>query len=86
MVPRLIDLFHPDVIVSQLGIDSHYSDPLTHLNLTVQGYSKIVHTIKTLIYPWLALGGGGYNLQAVSRAWAKAFSLMANYDLPDKIP
>lgn len=86
IVPRLIDLFHPDVIVSQLGIDSHYSDPLTHLNLTVQGYSKIVHTIKTLNYPWLALGGGGYNLQAVSRAWAKAFSLMANYDLPDEIP
>jgi len=86
IVPRIIELFNPDIIVSQLGIDTHYSDPLTHLYLTVQGYSKVVETIKNLDYPWLALGGGGYNLQAVSRAWAKAFSLMANYDLPNEIP
>ena len=86
IVPKLIQLFKPDVIVAQLGIDTHYSDPLTHLCLTTQGHSKIVEMIKNLGHPILALGGGGYNLQAVSRGWASAFAVLSNYCLPDSIP
>ena len=86
IVPRLIHLFNPDVIVAQLGIDTHYSDPLTHLSLTTQGYSTIVKTIKNLGFPILALGGGGYSLQAVSRGWASAFAILANHCLQDQIP
>src|SRR5438034_8615901 len=36
VVPRLLTAFKPDVIVMQLGIDSHRTDPLTHLALDVQ--------------------------------------------------
>ena len=86
IVPKLIELFAPDIIVAQLGIDTHYTDPLTHLSLTTQGHSRVVEAIKKLGYPILALGGGGYNLQAVSRGWANAFAILSNYCLPDKIP
>ena len=86
IVPKLIELFAPDVIVAQLGIDTHYTDPLTHLSLTTQGHSHLVETIKKFGYPILALGGGGYNLQAVSRGWANAFAILSNYCLPDDIP
>src|SRR5438094_4274746 len=30
-VPPLVRAFRPDVVVAQLGIDSHLTDPLTHL-------------------------------------------------------
>lgn len=86
IVPKLIRLFSPDVIVAQLGIDTHYSDPLTHLSLTTQGHSQLVETIKNFGHPVLALGGGGYNLQAVSRGWANAFAILSNHLLEDNIP
>ena len=38
VVPRLVDAFEPDIVVSQLGSDTHYLDPLTHLCLTSEGY------------------------------------------------
>jgi len=34
IVPEAIGTFRPDVVVSQLGVDSLRSDPLTHLNYT----------------------------------------------------
>jgi acetoin utilization protein AcuC len=42
VVPPLLSAFEPDVVVLQLGIDSHRTDPLTHLCLTVQGFTKVV--------------------------------------------
>ena len=35
---------------------------------------------------WLALGGGGYDPQAVARAWTLDFALMSEQTLPDEIP
>ena len=40
VVPPLLERFKPDVIVAQLGIDSHRTDPLTHLALDMQGFAK----------------------------------------------
>ena len=40
VVLPLLDAFRPDVLVSQLGIDSHYRDPITHLALTTQGFGR----------------------------------------------
>ena len=37
VVPQLIGAFEPEVIVSQHGCDSHRLDPLTHLNISVDG-------------------------------------------------
>ena len=38
IVPPLLRAFAPDVMVTQLGIDSYHSDPLTHLQLTTTGF------------------------------------------------
>jgi acetoin utilization deacetylase AcuC-like enzyme len=35
---------------------------------------------------WLALGGGGYDIQAVARSWALAYAVMSEQALPDEIP
>ena len=87
VVPPLVNSFHPDVLVTQLGIDSHYRDPITHLALTVQGFGEAVAELSRLAPGgWLALGGGGYDLQAVARAWATAYGVMSEQELPNEIP
>ena len=86
IVPPLLEAFQPDVLVTQLGIDTHFRDPITHLALTVQGFSRAVSSFAGKAPKWLALGGGGYDLQAVARAWASAYGVMLGSPLPDTIP
>lgn len=87
VVPPLIQAFRPDVLVTQLGIDSHYRDPITHIALTVQGFAEAV-TELARVSPgrWLALGGGGYDLQAVARAWTLAYGVMSEQSFPEEVP
>jgi acetoin utilization protein AcuC len=86
IVPPLVRAFAPDVLVTQLGIDSYHSDPLTHLQLTTRGYVAAVQKFARLGVPWLALGGGGYDLTAVARCWAMAYGVMLGVEWPDQIP
>lgn len=86
LVPPLVRRFAPDVVVSQLGCDAHWRDPLTHMNLTTQGYESVVRSIKGLAPRWLALGGGGYDLTVVPRAWTLAYGVMIERDFPDALP
>ena len=86
VVPPLIEAYQPDVLVTQLGVDSHYHDPITHLALTVQGFSSVVSEFVGMAPMWLATGGGGYDLEAVARAWTSAWSIMSERKLADDIP
>ena len=86
VVPPLIESFRPDALVTQLGIDSHHLDPITHLALTVQGFSQVVSELSRLAPKWLALGGGGYDLHAVARAWTTAYGVMSEQQFSDDIP
>ncbi len=86
IVPPAIRAFAPDVLVTQLGIDSYHSDPLTHLQLTTGGYVEAVRELGAMGLPWLALGGGGYDLMAVSRAWTLAYGVMLGLEWPDRLP
>ena len=75
------------MLVTQLGIDSHFRDPITHLALSVQGHASAVEELASLgADKWLALGGGGYDLQAVARAWALDFAVMSEQNLSAEIP
>ena len=86
IVPPLLEAFRPDVLVAQLGIDSHYRDPITHLALTVQGFGQAVSELQRLAPRLLALGGGGYDLQAVARAWTLAYGVMSEQKFPEDVP
>jgi acetoin utilization protein AcuC len=86
VVPPLVERFRPDFIVAQLGIDSHYRDPLTHLELTTRGYTALVERICALPGRLIAVGGGGYEVEVVARSWTLAYGLMAGLALPDEIP
>jgi acetoin utilization protein AcuC len=86
VVPPLVAAFRPDVVVAQLGIDSHRTDPLTHLALSVNGFAEAVRRILALAPRLVALGGGGYDLSNVARAWTIAWALMNEAPLPDRLP
>ncbi len=86
IVPPLLRAFGPDVVVAQLGIDSHRTDPLTHLAFTVQGFARTVGRIVELAPRLVALGGGGYNLPNVARAWTAAWAVMNGVELSPEIP
>jgi acetoin utilization protein AcuC len=89
VVPPLVRQFAPDVLVTQLGVDTHYRDPLAQLMLTTHGYVAVIRELQTLADEpgrWLALGGGGYAVDVVPRAWALAFGTMSGQHFPDPLP
>ena len=86
VVPPLLERFKPDVIVAQLGIDSHRTDPLTHLALDVQGFARALARIVPLAPRIIALGGGGYDVRNVARAWTVAWAVLNGVELPATLP
>lgn len=88
----LVRAFAPDVLVTQLGCDTHANDPLAHLSLTVDDFRDIVGRLHRLAHDvaggrWIATGGGGYELvQVVPRAWTHAFAEMSGGSLPVETP
>ncbi len=86
VVPHLVRRFKPDILVTQLGVDTHYLDPLASLALTTHGQKALFEELYRLSPCWLALGGGGYNVDVVPRAWALAFSVMSNQTFPEELP
>ncbi len=86
VVPPLVEAFAPDVIATQLGADAYASDPLTHLSLSTRGYAGAVERLSSMGYPWVAFGGGGYDLDATPRLWALAYGEMLGREWPDAIP
>ncbi len=59
IVPPLIHAFKPDVVVTQLGVDSFYNDPLTNLHLTIYGYEKVLRQDQRSGSPLGGIGGRG---------------------------
>ena len=91
-VEPLVRAFAPDVLVTQLGCDTHATDPLAHLALTTDEFETIVGHLHRLSHEvcegrWVAMGGGGYQLvTVVPRSWTMAFAEMADQRLPVDIP
>ena len=90
IIPDLARAFAPDLLFTQLGIDTHRNDPLAHLSLTTQGHNlavkKFARLADELDIPWIAVGGGGYDMAAVARAWTMDLATMAKQSLPERIP
>jgi len=81
-----IEAFSPDVIVTQLGADALLNDRVAGLGMSLRMFESYVKRVRQLNTPWLALGGGGYAIENVVRAWTLAWAQMNDTDLPDEIP
>lgn len=86
LIIPVVRAFDPDVIITQLGVDTHYKDPITHLQLTSKAFSAVVKEFADFKKPWLAMGGGGYDIGAVVRCWTLAYGVMTDREWPNGIP
>ena len=92
VVPPLVTAWKPTVLVTQLGCDTHHTDPLAMLQLTTNAYRRTARLLHNLAHDaaggrWVATGGGGYQwARIVPRAWTIYFAEMANAEIPDQIP
>jgi acetoin utilization deacetylase AcuC-like enzyme len=55
----ILDEFKPDLIVNSAGQDNHYTDPLTNMNFSAQGYAELTRLLK----PDIAVLEGGYSIE-----------------------
>ncbi|ELQ76408.1 Histone deacetylase complex, catalytic component RPD3 [Trachipleistophora hominis] len=82
----IIRKFDPDVIVVQCGADSLGEDRLGCFNLSVQGHGACVEYLKSFNKKMLVVGGGGYTLKNVVRAWTYETSVLVGVEIPGDIP
>jgi hypothetical protein len=59
MVLPILDDFKPELIINSAGQDNHYSDPITNMNFTAQGYALLTDLLKADI----AVLEGGYSIE-----------------------
>jgi acetoin utilization protein AcuC len=91
VVVPLFETYRPNLLVTQLGVDGHYMDPLAHLTYTTHGYETVLKRLKALSSSmcdmgWLATGGGGYNVVNVARLWTLFLSIILDEKVPSVIP
>lgn len=94
VVPSLVRAFKPQILVTQQGCDSHYSDPLAHMAISIDAQRTAFETIHDLAHEvcdgrWVALGGGGYELvDVVPRSWTHLTAIAAHkpIDLEAPVP
>ncbi|MBM3697401.1 MAG: acetoin utilization protein AcuC, partial [Actinobacteria bacterium] len=83
--------FRPDIIITQDGVDPHHQDPLAHLQVRMATFPRlwcVLHEMadRAADGRWIALGGGGYNVDVLPRAWALLFAEMTGTVLDDEVP
>jgi len=59
LVLPLIEDFKPDLVINSAGQDNHFSDPITNMNLSAQGYALLNEKLD----PDIAVLEGGYAIQ-----------------------
>ena len=82
----LLRTYQPDVLVTQLGADAVLGDIVANLRLSLRGFESCLQKFRSLGLPWIALGGGGYDVGNVVRAWTLSWATMLDRELADEIP
>ncbi len=59
VVLPILDEFKPDIVINSAGQDNHYSDPLTNMRVSAQGYA----TLNERLSPDIAVLEGGYSIE-----------------------
>ncbi len=59
IIMPILEDFKPDLIVNSAGQDNHYSDPITNMNFSAQGYAELTRMLK----PDIAVLEGGYAIE-----------------------
>ena len=75
LVPPLMRAFEPEVLVTQLGCDTHRLDPMADLAVSIDAQRESYAALHALAHEvtggrWVAVGGGGYEVvRVVPASW-----------------
>jgi acetoin utilization deacetylase AcuC-like enzyme len=59
VVRPVLDEFQPELVINSAGQDNHYSDPITNMKFSAQGYAALTD----LLQPDIAVLEGGYSIE-----------------------
>ncbi|MBN2704954.1 MAG: histone deacetylase [Deltaproteobacteria bacterium] len=59
LIKPVLDDFKPELIINSAGQDNHYTDPITNMNFSAQGYARLNDRLN----PDIAVLEGGYSIQ-----------------------
>lgn len=92
VVPQVLAEFRPEILISQHGCDAHADDPLTDLEMSIDGQQASYRMVAEVAErycgdKWVATGGGGYALETVvPRAWAHLLAVLSGEPIPLDTP
>ncbi|MCW1804269.1 acetoin utilization protein AcuC [Brachybacterium squillarum] len=92
VVPALARAIGPDLLVTQHGADTHRSDPLADLGVTLEAQREVMLLLRETADEvcegrWLSLGGGGYAvIDVVPRSWAHLVAVATGEAIPAEAP
>ena len=92
IAPPLLRQFRPQILVSQHGCDTHWSDPLADLQVSIDAQRAahaLLHQLahETADGNWLLTGGGGYQLvQVVPRTWTHLLAEASGHPIDPATP
>jgi acetoin utilization protein AcuC len=83
--------FRPDVLITHNGVDPHHTDPMSHLQVTQDGFGHLFRELSDLAFDacggrWVVLTGGGYNIDLLARLWARLLGSMVGAPPPEEVP
>jgi len=82
IVVPLARAYKPDICILAAGVDSMYTDSMSHLSLTNNIYAEVIYEVRQLVPKMLMLGSGGYNARNLARDWTLAWAVLHNAE-PD---
>ncbi len=59
LIKPVLEDFKPDLIINAAGQDNHFTDPLTMMNITAQGYAELTNRLD----PDIVVLEGGYSIE-----------------------
>ncbi|KAG6828309.1 hypothetical protein H0H92_008424 [Tricholoma furcatifolium] len=88
IIAKILAVYRPTAVVLQCGADSLAGDRLGCFNITMEGHAHCVQFLRKYDIPLILLGGGGYTVKNVVRAWAyeTACALGIENDIDPNLP
>ncbi|RKP27374.1 hypothetical protein SYNPS1DRAFT_12767, partial [Syncephalis pseudoplumigaleata] len=85
-ISHIMGWYRPGAVVLQCGADSLAGDRLGCFNLSMRGHAACVEFMKSFNVPLLVVGGGGYTIRNVARAWTYETSILCGVQLDEQLP
>ncbi|KAI8638262.1 hypothetical protein BD408DRAFT_373742 [Parasitella parasitica] len=86
VIEKVMEWYRPAAVVLQCGGDSLSGDKLGCFNLSMKGHANCVKFVKKFNLPTLVLGGGGYTMRNVARAWAYETGVVVGEEMGPDMP